>query len=400
MSDEQRLRDGLESIAVPPSRVRIETVLPIARQRAFRRTAARTAAGAALAVGVLVGVPSVLLRPTAATTPVAPALQQPSSVPAPASPAACQVGELATPKGLTNVTADAVDPTGRYIVGNGTEGQDFRPVLWSDGVPKALPVIADSVQATAVNASGVVVGLLTRKNRDTVFRYENGRYTELKLPAGQWHPYPEPALNAAGDVVINAEPQGNTGGKGVIALLWRAGSVTSVRLPLPEGGHVQEVRDDGTLVGGIYKDGGADTAWVWNPNGKGTRLTVPSGRTGQGYAISGDWVTGGIWPPGSAALWNLRTGKLTEIEGDSDPGVAVNASGWMVTSTGRLVRSGEDAVLPATGSDQESLAQDVADTGLVVGTAVTRRDPVEEQKLREAGGVIPAEPQAPRVWQC
>ncbi|MBB2942733.1 hypothetical protein FB565_002446 [Actinoplanes lutulentus] len=398
MSDEQRLRDGLELIAVPPGRVQVETILPIARKKVFRRTAARATVGAALAVGVLVAVPSILLRPTAAKDP-APVMPADRVATSPV-PVACRVAELPVPDGVEGVSASAVDPTGRYIVGNGTEGQDFRPVLWTDGRPQALPVNADSVQATAVNSAGVVVGLATRNNRDSVFRFENGQYTELDLPKGDWHPYPEPAINAAGDVVINAEPQGNIEGKGAIALLWPGGTTTPITLPLPKGGHVQEILDDGRVAGGIYVDGSGTEPWVWNQDGTGQKLAVPKGHKAVAYAISGDWVTGGIWEPGSVALWNLRTGKLTQVKGDQNVGFAVNAEGWVVDGEGRLLRDGKAADLPVTDKKQEALATDVSDTGLVVGQVIERRSDAEDKDLFEAGGTIPAEPQSPRTWQC
>jgi hypothetical protein len=404
MSDEQRLRDGLEAIAVPPGRVRVETVLPAARRRAFRRTAARATAGAALAVGVLVAVPAVLLRPSAATPPPAPVLPaERPSVSAKPSAVACRMTELPAPAGVKRAGPEAVDPTGRYIVGNGTEGQDFRPVLWTDGRPAALPVIADSVQATAVSSAGVVVGLLTRDNRDTVFKYENGEYIELRLPKGEWYPYPEPAINARGDVIINAEPRANIEGKGVIALLWPAGATSStppVQLPLPEGAHVREILDDGRMAGGIYRDGMGAEAWVWDRQGKGQRLKVPAGRKGTAYAISGDWVTGGIWEPGSAALWNLRTGKLVQTEGDQNPGQSVNASGWVVDSVGQLIRDGKATRMPVSGEKEVAYVSDVSDTGLAVGHVVEELTRAEEQDILDKGEQLKPQPQFPAVWQC
>ncbi|WP_127542587.1 hypothetical protein [Actinoplanes sp. OR16] len=399
MSDERRLRDGLEAIAVPASGVRVEALLPAARKQKFRRNAARATAGAAVAVGVLVAVPVVLLRPTAATpAPVLPA-QRPSSSPSP-SVTACRMVKLPLPEGLGDAGPEAVDPTGTYIVGNGTEGQDFRPVLWTRGKASALPVNADSVQATAVNSSGVVVGLATRNNRDTVFRFAGGAYTELKLPAGEWHPYPEPAINAAGDVVINAEPQGNSGGEGVIALLWPAGSTDAVRLPLPEGAHVVDILDDGRMAGGIYKDGTAREPWVWDRQGKGQKLTVPAGRNATAYSISGDWVTGGVWEPGNAALWNLRTGKLTQTTGDQNPGQAVNASGWVIDGNGRLIRDGKASRLPAGGGRKVAYVSDVSDTGLVVGHVTEEQTEAEEQDILDGGGQLERQPQFPATWQC
>jgi hypothetical protein len=402
VNDEQKLRERLEAIEVPASRVQLESLLPAARKQVFRRNAGRAALGAALTVGALVAVPVVVLRPSAAPLPAgpAPAMKPTSSAPPP--PVACRVIALPVPAGFDEVTAAAVDPTGRYIVGNGTEGQDFRPILWAGGKPQAIPVTADSVQATDVNSAGTVVGLLSDKGRDDrVFRYERGKMTELGLPKGKWHPYPEPDINTAGDILINAEPSGNSGGKDNIVLFWKAGSVDPIELPLPKNASAQALLDDGSVAGGLYRGSGADSAWVWDYAGKGTKLKIPAGRQGVAYGISGEWVTGGIWPPGSAALWNLRTGKLVEVEGDQNPGMAVNAAGWVVDGTGRLLRDGTAVELPVTDRKHTaSMVRDIADSGLAVGQSIIERDKRKDLELLDAGKNIPAAPQFPRAWQC
>lgn len=411
MNDEQELRDRLRAIDVPPSRIEVDALVRAGRRRAFRRRSVRTTGGVALAAAVLLAVPSILTRaqaqpsgqaadtpvgPSAEVDPVPPTGPSPraaSSTPSagtPTSAVGCSVTELPVPPGMTGVTVTAVDPTGRYVVGNSLVGQDFRPILWVDGKPLALPVPGTSVQVTAVNAGGVAVGLVQDGEQEYVFRYQNGRLTRLRTPVGNWHPYPEPAINVAGDVVVNVEPQGNSGGKGSVVLLWRAGSTTPVTLPLPAGASAHDITDAGTIVGGLYRNGVGVGAYVWDQRGTARKLTVPAGETGLAYAARGEWATGGLWPSGSAARWNLRTGEVTDLGsvGQADmptPGEAVNAAGWVVAH-GVVLRDGAVVEL-TTPAGQTGRAVDVSENGLVVGQAVT-------------GGRDDTRVLGPRMWRC
>ncbi|WP_446215343.1 hypothetical protein [Micromonospora sp. IBHARD004] len=387
MNEEQELRDRLEAVDVPRSRIEMDALVRAGRRRAFRRRSVQAAGGVALATAVLLAVPPILTR--AGAQPTVPAGPGPASASAEATastrPASlCRMTELPVPSGLKDVTAVAVDPTGKYVVGNGVVGQDFRPILWADGQPQALPMLGQSVQVTAVNANGVVVGLVQDGQQEYVFRYENGAYTRLLTPPGNWHPYPTPAINGSSDVIINVEPRGNSGGKDSIVLLWKAGSTTAVKLPLPAGANAQDINDDGTIVGAMYKDGLATVAYAWDQQGNGRKLKLPAGQRAAAYAAQGDWATGGMWPSGAGALWNLQTGEVTKL-GTHGPGEAVNASGWVVAS-GAVLRDGAVVEL-AVPSGQTSRAAGVSDTGLVVGQALTKaRD--DDQNL------------GPRVWRC
>ncbi|MEU4370830.1 hypothetical protein [Micromonospora chersina] len=389
MNDEQELRDRLRAIEVPASRIEIDGLVRAGRRRAFRRRSVAGAGGVALATALLLTAPSVLTtagaRPDAAPVGPPPVATGPTGggTTAAASPAPCQPSELPVPPGMRNVTAAGVDPSGRYVVGNDVVGQDFRPVLWTDGKPQALPVPGRSVEVTAVNAAGVAVGLVQDGRQEYVFRYQHGASTRLRTPPGNWHVYPRPAINAAGDVVINAEPSGNSGGEDSVVLLWRAGATQAVRLPLPDGANAFDITDDGTVVGALYRDGVASAAYAWDQQGRGRKLAAPAGETAAGYAAQGDWATGGLWPSRSAALWNLRTGALTRLTTDG-PGDAVNASGWVVAA-GVLLRDGAAVELRVPGG-RTGLAVAVSDTGLVVGLARPGGDGAEN-----AG---------PLVWRC
>ncbi|MCW6009623.1 hypothetical protein K1W54_34545 [Micromonospora sp. CPCC 205371] len=392
MDDEQELRNRMEAVDAPSSRIEIDALLQAGRRRAFRRRSVRAAGGVGLATAVLLAVPSILNATGASPAPredVAGA--SPTTSDGPVGP--CQMTELPVPPGMSGVEVEAVDPTGRYIVGNSTVGQNFRPVLWVDEKPSALPVIATSVQVTAVNASGVVVGLAHDLPDEYVFRYENGAYTRLRTPPGEWHVYPTPAINAAGDIVINAEPRGKAEGEDSIVLLWKAGSTTATQVPLPTEANVYDITDDGTLVGGTYEKGYAAAAYTWDQSGKPRKLEMPGGEKGIARAARGEWVTGSLSL--APARWNLRTGEVTKLGPplppdalDKDgpgPGVQVNASGWVVTGSprGSLLREGDpiDLVVPA---GQASDVKGVSDTGLVVGQARDKNHSIL----------------GPRTWRC
>ena len=390
--DEQELIARLVEVDAPPSRLGVDDVVRAGRKRAFRRRATAGTGSVALAVALLaipVALKGVGAHPQPqAGTPVAgsPSAAASASPSATAAPAQCQMSALTVPAGQRNVTATGVDPTGRHVIGHGTSGQNFIPILWTDGQPKVVPVHGRSAELGAVNSQGVAVGIVTDATlkQEDVFRYANGTVTRLKMPAGHWHPYPAPSINAAGDVIVNVEPSGNSGGEGSIVLLWKAGSVTPVKLPLPKAANAFSITDDGMIVGGTYVDGLGKDAYVWDQKGNGRKLATPAGQTAAAYAGRGDWATGGYWPEQSIVLWNLRTGVVTTVP-EVGPGLRVNGSGW-VTAWGKLFREGAQVALP-TAQGHRADAQDVSDNGLVVGgeQAMVGK---EEVSL------------GPRVWQC
>ncbi|MFF5291093.1 hypothetical protein [Paractinoplanes globisporus] len=397
--DERELRDRLETATVPPSRLEVGTLVADGRRRVTRRRTWRAAGGAALAVAVLVTVPVLLGRPhkpsvVVDNAPSSPSSNPPSAKPTPSqssAPVACAIKALPVPAGLRDVTVSGVDPTGRYIVGNATRG-DFKPVLWADGKAHALPMLEASMELDNVNSGGIVVGLAGVADK-TVFRYQNGKYTRLRTPAGNWHAYPEPVINTAGDIVVNVEPSGNTGGKDSIVLFWPAGQTSARKLPLPAGANVMAILDDGTLVGALYVDGVAIAGYSWDQQGHGRKLPTPAGQNGAAYAARGDWATGGFWPNQTAALWNLRTGEMREIRAPKDadlppamadlgPGEQVNDDGWVVAG-GYAMRDGDPAKLTVP-AHQRASAVAISDDGLVVGNAQS-----------SAGELV-----GPRTWRC
>ncbi|WP_433301574.1 hypothetical protein ACQP2F_06475 [Actinoplanes sp. CA-030573] len=397
VDEERELRARLESAYVPPTRLEVGALLLDGRRRQKRR---RAVLGAAVAMALLVTVPSILLREARESAPVVGVVVKPSpSAPASAAPpAACPVRTLPVPAGMKNVTPTGIDPTGRFIVGNGTVGQNFHPVLWTDGKPQALPMVGQSVELDAVNSSGVVAGLVANGTSEYAFRWQNGKYTRLRTPPGSWHVYPWPRINTAGDVVMMAEPSANIEGKGAIAVLWKAGSTKATKLPLPKNAGISDIDDAGRIVGDVDSDndGSADLAYVWDQQGHGTKLKQAAGQQSAARAIRGDWVTGGFWPRQAAVRWNLRTGEMKEFATPENadlppaldgvgPGEMVNAKGWVVAS-GYVLRDDGPAVLTVP-KGLTAKAAAVSDDGVVVGIA--------QNDAHDATAN-----QGPRLWQC
>jgi hypothetical protein len=371
--DEHEARALLTAVPAPPSRVQVDTVLHEGRRRVRARRRAGATGGAVVALAVLLGVPAAIgaVRTQPPGVSAGPVITStPESAPSgPAGPppvVACPISVLPIPDGRNNVEVTVVDPTGRYIGGHDVIGQNFVPILWTDGVPRVLPIQADSADISAINKDGVVVGLASTGTDEYVFHYQAGNVTRLRSVPGYPHVFPEPAINAAGDVVINAEAADAAEGAGSIAIIWKAGTTTATKLPLPAGANVFAVSDDGArLIGTTYVNSLADNAYQWSRDGHGAKLATPAGQHAVAYAARGDWAAGGVFAeagtPGRAARWDLRTGNVTVFD-EGGNGLKVNASGWVVTDTQVI---GDSGPLPLAGQNSHPVA--VSDTGLVVG---------------------------------
>jgi hypothetical protein len=393
MMDEDDVRVLLSDADVPPVGVDIADVVRRGDRKIRRRRTTEVAASVAIAAALVavVVMPLALhaqVNRRAGAAPLASISGSPAASPAtPAgSPAAngvtktCAASALPVPDGMNEVDATVVDPSGRYIGGGMQKGEDFVPVLWTDGKPQRFPVYNSSVEIAAINVHGVVVGLGNAggASEDYVYRYDHGVTTKLTLPPGKWHVFAYPAINAAGDIVINVEPTGETGGEHSFAVIWRAGHDIATKIPLPKGANVDGINDDDIVIGGIYKEGYGVSAWAWDLKGKGRKLTVPAGMTGLAYQVSGDWATGGLWtgddsdPSAQVPLWNIKTGALTKIgnaKGARNIAGAVNSSGWVIDGNGDVNMNGVVAKLSPLVKGLNTIAKEIADNGLVVGSS-------------------------------
>lgn len=381
---ERELRERLETIDVPPVRLMVQDLVGSGRRRVRRRRTLQAVGAVAVATVVLLALPSVLFGRGGGRVPsVAVSTGQ------------CPVRVLPLPPGADSVSADAVDPSGRYIVGNEDAGsagpgngfEKMRPVLWTDGHPRVLPLITKTARATAVNAKGVVVALAAvggTQDWDAILRYTDTRPTRLTPPPGEWVFTGNVKINTAGDILVSAASRTDqrVPGRGAV-FLWTAGSTTGITVPLPVGAAGFDLTDDGTIVGDILSDHGRKvSAYAWDRKGNGRKLAVPAGQNSEAFAARGQWATGNLRPSGVAARWNLRTGGLTVLDDVHEMANAINVDGWIVAGAG-VYRDDAPVHLAPVGKDT-GYPIAIADNGTVVGS------------LQQA----PGRTQTPLVWSC
>lgn len=362
MMDDQDVLDRFRAAEVPASRLSVESVVTAGRRRTRRRRAVRAGCGVALAAAAVVAVPRLL-----------PASDDRAEIGVADRVTSCTATPLPVPAGMTNVWARAIDPNGRYIVGHHITGKpDTDPstrkhtgtapadaVLWTDGRVTALPAPLRVVQPTGVNADGVVVAVGSDGKRlDRLLRYVGGIPQQAKLPAGQWELMSYAKINARGDIMATAQPVGKAADATVV-LLWKAGSDSATRVPLPAGADGKALTDDGEVVGDLVT-GSTVRPYAWDAAGQGRELPTPHGETGSVNNGRGDWAIGNLWPSGALVRWKVSTGEMTGLDVHA-PGHAVNGRGWMIAD-GALRR--DDGVVKLTQGDPF----DVADNGTVVGS--------------------------------
>jgi hypothetical protein len=390
MDEDADIRAFLASADTPPSRVDLTTVVADGDRQVRRRWYIAAAGTTTAVLAGLVAVPAALAtvrgephHPPFAASPAPSASPSPSSAPQAVPSTSTSAGERRTcaarslklPPGIKRAKATAVDPTGRYIGGQ-EDANRSRGILWTDGKPTILPINEDWVEVDAINEHGVATGIAEDNagKVEYVFRYAGGKVTKLTNVAGYTHVFARPAINAAGDIVINAETAGSVEGADSIAMIWKAGTTQALRIPLPVADNVEAITDDGTLVGTHYVNSHAVSAKAWTQSGQETKLDAPAGTVAAGYAARGDWATGGLWYSGKSdglagtPLWNLRTGKVAVIVGDVAK--AVNSSGLVLSGDDLLTRDGPMPPQLPTPPNGKNVGAALSDTGLVVGSVI------------------------------
>lgn len=248
----------------------------------------------------------------------------------------------------------AADPTGRYIAGRGypkdpLANLDRYPVVWEDGVPRAvdIPGIDQSVTDLISTGDGVAIGYDEQSWAGQAFRYSRGTVTGLPELGEVFRL----AINERGDIAgTHHTPEG------VRPFVVRAAgpSAAPVDLPLPVGtshGEATDIDEDGTVVGFVGDATGADRAYRWTPEGAGRNLLVPAGtgKDSRALVVRGGWVAG--WVAGNnpgeflALRWQLSTRDVQAFPRLFTAAAGVNADGWL------------------TGTDQQGRALLVAGDG-------------------------------------
>ncbi|MEV4411474.1 hypothetical protein [Catellatospora sp. NPDC049609] len=348
-----------------------ERALTVSRRNRQRRTAVGTTA-AALTVVAVAGWslwPGGGSGAGPGVNPAASASPSPSAAAAPALPASCRVDRLPLPDGLTSGAANAVDPTGRYVIGSaGVDGSAIKEhlLLWDGDEVRRLKLTGQHQRLRAVNSAGTVLAATVLNQREqSVWVYRDGKFTRLQ--GGEADAVD---MNESGVVIGTEIIRGRNGKDGSAhPVRWRTPTSLMERLPLPPGDWpggvtVSGIDDDGTIIMNASRGREAWHAFALRPDGTWQTLTASvtvDGLTAaapQAVAIRGGWVTGVARLPQIApstqsrlvdVLWNLRTGEVGVLPRGGIAAV-VNAHGWTVSWLGgpRLnSATGAQLTLPA-----------------------------------------------------
>jgi hypothetical protein len=377
MVDEERYeadaRHWLDSVDAPPPRLEIAQIVQTGRSQARRRRLLTAGGGVAAALAATAAVPA-MVSPLLGDT------QQPAAAPCDVSD--MEVSGLPVPEAALAVDSNrsnvdvqiaGVDPTGRYVVGNGViwsehessdgtvagrsgTGETTGMILWDEGRPTFIPnPPGESRTATDVNGSGVVIGGSGGSAQDP-WVYRQGEVTDLPAPTN-YRQASAQAINTSGDVAGTAmDDDGH-----VVVVIWPAEQLDQpIVLTEPAfGATVHGITEDGLVVGGIETGtpiGNGETLMtssphLWTEAGDGRNLELPSGVTGADMtSIGGDWAVGLAWRPASGdsdrsdssmpadmspvpVRWDVRTGAVEELD-TGNPSLlraeAVSAAGDVV----------------------------------------------------------------------
>ncbi len=378
-TQESDIRQLLDEVDLATPKIDFGEVVRLGERARRRRRLIERAAGAAVVAGVVAAVAVPLaLRVPAAHPPAAVTVPRQSPAPSPSPSTAavgtCSAAALALPPGMNNYQAQAVDTTGRYVVGWASSDVIYATMFWDNGRPQAMRV-PGKPGVDGVNAHGVAAGsTLSHGFRDeNVYRWSNGATTILNYPMrGRWHPY-SIYIDDNGDIIANAEPSGQSGGTGAVTLLWKPGSTTAVRLPLPSGSEVFGITNSGLIIGNLNlsdNDPTNNRGAVWDLQGKLLR-TLPFVSYLDALSPTGDLAVGraGSAPsdPDYAFTWDLRTGTVTRLDRRVTMAAAINARGWVLDSHGLLFKGDQTFTLPPLRAGNVAWGGGLADDGTVVG---------------------------------
>ncbi|MEV6925753.1 hypothetical protein AB0M46_14805 [Dactylosporangium sp. NPDC051485] len=350
MSPEEVLQSYAEQ-DVEPGRMSADEVLRTARATVRRGRARVVVVAGAAALLVLAGVAFALpsrrpdrglpaVPPSAGASASPAARVWPPAVTGSAAPLTCTPSALPEMPGDTPLkrTVDAIDPTGRWIVGHSSLGL----LVWHDDkvtnpVPRFVPA--------AVNASGAIGGFEVQadgKKRAAIVR--GGGITRLPLPDGGVSSQVF-AIDANGDALGSATIEGKATWEYYLPVVWpAAGGVVPVVAPpdlqpkdsTPVG--ASALSDDGVMLGWVERDHRLVT-YRWNLDGTGTVLE--DSPVFQAYRVAGDWVVGeGKVGPADVttvatahARWNRRTGTADAMGAFQTIGLSATGRAFGVRDT-------------------------------------------------------------------
>jgi hypothetical protein len=209
--------------------------------------------------------------------------------------------------------------------------------------------------------------------------------------AGRWHPY-SIYINDEGAIIANAEPENESGGVGSVTVLFKPGTATGVKLPIPSGSEVFGISDSGLIVGtlDLSASPSEQRGAVWDLNGALLRKLSFRSYVDR-LSPTGDLAAGSRFDDSthtrvSSFMWNLRTGDVTDLGNRVTQPLAVNAQGWILDEAVGVVKGDSVVGLPPLQPGDGSRVSwgAMADNGAVVGQSV------------QASGVR----STPLEWRC
>ncbi|MGC4771227.1 hypothetical protein ACLQ25_19935 [Micromonospora sp. DT44] len=292
-----------------------------------------------------------------------------TAAPARTTAGACTISTLPYPTDTYRAEADAIDPSGRFVVGSALRVLDTgnqNVLLFWDGQQLTETEMPgrNGVNPVDVNESGIVIGNgWADGGISQPWTYRDGKFEQLPLLPST--AIVVSAINAAGDIVgygsdiVPGE---------YVGLRWPAARPGTVEvLDAPVNAQPVGITRNGTIVGqaGPFGDW---TGWVRRPNGKVKPLAVAGGGSTVVNAAGGRWAIGQVWLGGNnpaKVRWDLRNGSHTIL--DPEAGLDdVNAKG-VVVGGALVTRGATSRVLPGGGTRINIGARSIADTGAIVG---------------------------------
>ncbi|MEU5904259.1 hypothetical protein [Micromonospora sp. NPDC047527] len=287
---------------------------------------------------------------------------------APAAARACTISTLPYPADTYRADANAIDPSGRFVVGAALRVRDSGNqellLIW-DGQRLTEIESPGMVDAVDVNTRGVVVGNgWAESGIGRPWTYRDGRFEQLPVvPSSGIF---VSAINEAGDIVGYGSDI--VAGE-YVALRWPAARPGTVEvLDAPVNATPSGITANGTIVGSAGEFG-SWTGWIRRPNGRIGALTAPGAQSTVVGAAAGHWAIGRVNLGGTSPVmvrWDLRNGSYTTLDQRLTLGDDVNASGVVVGGE-RVARGASSRVLPGGGDRVTIGARSISDTGTIVG---------------------------------
>jgi chitinase len=326
--------------------------------------------------------------------------------------------------GLNNVGEVVGDVRGLI----GAQGQAF---LYSQGTSQLLHSLVTfqySVQATAINLGGVIVGESENSfAQPNAVSWQNGSITDLGslyYYTGVGSPAPAAyssaaAINSKGDAVgVSLGVAGGSTTTDTHAALFSGGAVVDLGTFGGNNSEALGINDSGVIVGDATIQGGSPSHAFWYdgtlhdlgvlPNGNGssaTAINVSGTIVGWSTTTNGGFAHAVVWAKAGTGNYAIQDlGTLGPLAGNYSRANAINSSGQIVGITA-TAQNGETAFIYSNGvmTDLNSLLPAGSSVILHEATAINDSGQILAYSLNDATNVsttyllTPASPRPPKA---